>query len=35
MSTRLTVNGEPVEVDVPGMRRLLDVLRHDLNLTAT
>jgi carbon-monoxide dehydrogenase small subunit len=35
MSTRLTVNGELVEVDVPGMRRLLDVLRLDLGLTAT
>lgn len=32
---RLTVNGEPVEVDVPGMRRLLDVLREDLGLTGT
>jgi aerobic carbon-monoxide dehydrogenase small subunit len=35
MSTRLTVNGELVEVDVPGMRRLLDVLREDLGLTGT
>ena len=35
MSMRLTVNGELVEVDVPGMRRLLDVLRLDLGLTAT
>ena len=32
---RLTVNGTPVEVDVPGMRRLLDVLREDLALTGT
>ena len=32
---RLTVNGAPVEVDVPGMRRLLDVLREDLALTGT
>jgi len=32
---RLTVNGSPVEVDVPGMRRLLDVLREDLALTGT
>src|SRR5262245_41972513 len=36
MSTvRLLVNGEPAEVDVPGMRRLLDVLREDLGLTGT
>jgi carbon-monoxide dehydrogenase small subunit len=27
------VNGAPTEVDVPGMRRLLDVLREDLGLT--
>jgi len=32
---RLTVNGTPAEVDVPGMRRLLDVLREDLSLTGT
>jgi carbon-monoxide dehydrogenase small subunit len=32
---RLTVNASPVEVDVPGMRRLLDVLREDLALTGT
>src|SRR5690606_18060498 len=32
---RLLVNGDPVEVDVPGMRRLLDVLREDLGLTGT
>ena len=31
----LTVNGTPAEVDVPGMRRLLDVLREDLALTGT
>ena len=30
-----TVNGAPTEVDVPGMRRLLDVLREDLGLTGT
>jgi aerobic carbon-monoxide dehydrogenase small subunit len=30
-----TVNRTPVEVDVPGMRRLLDVLREDLALTGT
>jgi carbon-monoxide dehydrogenase small subunit len=29
------VNGEAVEVDAPGMRRLLDVLREDLALTGT
>ncbi len=32
---RLIVNGDPIEVDVPGMRRLLDVLREDLALTGT
>jgi carbon-monoxide dehydrogenase small subunit len=32
---RLTVNASPVEVDVPGMRRLLDVPREDLALTGT
>jgi carbon-monoxide dehydrogenase small subunit len=32
---RFFVNGEPVEVEVPGMRRLLDVLREDLSLTGT
>ena len=31
----LSVNGTPTEVDVPGMRRLLDVLREDLALTGT
>ena len=36
MSTyRFTVNGVPAEVDVPGMRRLLDVLREDLAMTGT
>ncbi len=35
MSYRLLVNGEPVEAEVPGMRRLLDVLREDLGLTGT
>jgi aerobic carbon-monoxide dehydrogenase small subunit len=30
-----TVNGDAVEVDAPGMRRLLDVLREDLGLTGT
>ena len=32
---RFTVNASRVEVDVPGMRRLLDVLREDLALTGT
>jgi carbon-monoxide dehydrogenase small subunit len=32
---RFLVNGEPVELAVPGMRRLLDVLREDLGLTGT
>jgi carbon-monoxide dehydrogenase small subunit len=32
---RFLVNGEGVELDVPGMRRLLDVLREDLGLTGT
>jgi carbon-monoxide dehydrogenase small subunit len=32
---RLLLNGESVEVAVPGMRRLLDVLREDLGLTGT
>ena len=35
MSFAFTVNGAPVEVDVTGMRRLLDVLREDLGLTGT
>jgi aerobic carbon-monoxide dehydrogenase small subunit len=30
-----SVNGEPVELEVPGMRRLLDALREDLGLTGT
>jgi carbon-monoxide dehydrogenase small subunit len=30
-----TVNGAAIELDVPGMRRLLDVLREDLGLTGT
>jgi aerobic carbon-monoxide dehydrogenase small subunit len=34
-SYRFTVNAAPVEVDVPGMRRLLDVLREELALTGT
>jgi len=32
---RFTINGEPREVSVPGMRRLLDVIREDLDLTGT
>jgi carbon-monoxide dehydrogenase small subunit len=32
---QFTVNAVPVEVDVPGMRRLLDVLREELALTGT
>lgn len=32
---QFTVNGSPIEVDVPGMRRLLDVLREELALTGT
>ena len=32
---RFLVNGAPAEVEVPGSRRLLDVLREDLALTGT
>ncbi|MEA2027219.1 MAG: (2Fe-2S)-binding protein [Chloroflexota bacterium] len=32
---RFTLNGEPREVSVPGMRRLLDVIREDLGFTGT
>ena len=35
MSFRFTVNGSPVEVAATGTRRLLDVLREDLQLTGT
>ncbi|MCA1570538.1 MAG: (2Fe-2S)-binding protein [Chloroflexi bacterium] len=35
MSFAFTVNGEPVEVEATGIRRLLDVLREDLGLTGT
>jgi aerobic carbon-monoxide dehydrogenase small subunit len=35
VNIRFLVNGAPAEVDVPGMRRLLDVLREDLGLTGT
>ncbi len=34
-SYRFSVNGELRELAVPGMRRLLDVLREDLGLTGT
>jgi carbon-monoxide dehydrogenase small subunit len=32
---RFLVNGDPIELAVPGMRRLLDVLREDLGLSGT
>jgi carbon-monoxide dehydrogenase small subunit len=35
VSYRLTVNGSDVEIEAPGMRRLLDALREDLGLTGT
>ncbi len=35
MSFAFTVNGDPVEVEAIGSRRLLDVLREDLALTGT
>ena len=35
MTIGLRVNGDRVELEVPGMRRLLDVLREDLGLTGT
>ena len=35
MTYQLTVNGRATELAVPGMRRLLDVLREDLGLTGT
>ncbi len=35
MSVRFVVNGAAVEVEAPGMRRLLDLLREDLGLTGT
>ena len=35
MTYRLTVNGAEVEIEAPGMRRLLDALREDLGLTGT
>lgn len=33
MKLELTVNGQPRTVEAPGMKRLLDVLREDLDLT--
>jgi carbon-monoxide dehydrogenase small subunit len=35
MTIQFEVNQEAVELDVPGARRLLDVLREDLGLTGT
>lgn len=35
MITRFVCNGRPVEVDVPPMMRLLDVLREELRLTGS
>ena len=35
MSFVFTVNGDPVEIEAVGTRRLLDVLREDLGLTGT
>jgi carbon-monoxide dehydrogenase small subunit len=35
VTTRLTVNGVPMETDAPGMRRLIDLLREDFGLTGT
>lgn len=35
MNISLTVNGKSYTVDVPPMKRLLDVLRQDLHLTGT
>jgi len=35
VSFAFSVNGEPVEVEASGTRRLLDVLREDLGLTGT
>ena len=32
---RLTVNGKPVELDVPESRYLSEILRDDLRLTGT
>jgi carbon-monoxide dehydrogenase small subunit len=35
VTRQLTVNGVAHQVDAPGMRRLIDVLREDLGLTGT
>jgi len=35
MTVQFRLNDDPVELDVPGARRLLDVLREDLGLTGT
>ncbi len=35
MRVNFTVNGRPVDVDVPPMTRLLDVLREEIGLTGT
>ena len=35
MTVRFVVNDDPVELTVPGARRLLDVLREELGLTGT
>ncbi|HEX2883402.1 MAG TPA: (2Fe-2S)-binding protein [Candidatus Limnocylindria bacterium] len=35
MTFHFSVNGQPVEVEATGSRRLLDVLREDLGLTGT
>lgn len=35
MKIELSVNGKPVTLEVEPMRRLLDVIREDLNLTGT
>jgi aerobic carbon-monoxide dehydrogenase small subunit len=35
VTLRFTLNDAPVEVDAPGSRRLLDVLREELRLTGT
>ncbi len=35
MAIQFTINGRPVSLDIPGSRRLLDVLREDLGLTGT
>ncbi len=34
-AVRFLLNGDPVEIETPGIRRLLDVLREDLGATGT